>query len=1051
MSTTPQGCDTCNKSVLSVLLLRPSPISLDTKLAPIGADKLKNADSYAQGLLPSRRPTQSRFVLRLLRAGYVHVYIPSPPPGMKQWLLYRVTDGADLIVQTDPVFSQMPTPAACSRNGHNAAGMKLLAIPQAHKISSIWIAYSANIWNDSLRAKNAANPDVMQQISLSSCGVNSFSPTADALKAQVLECAVGSIKVALPSASAGSTLQDQDFPFVPMMAEVDNLTRNLQHAAACHPKTKGHEMAVVLRDTVGIAAELNALRLRRQVLAQQDIAKARAEPQNLHPLQSSEALLALRQFLVEGDLEKAKKRAKTNVMTKAQFDTLEGMMGGPATPDGRPYWVALDDAESIKTYGPGKGMRMVPGHEDDLEEWARKSAKLTWEKFQDKYYDEPARQKKVSEIERRLQTEFGDKVIAWEDDWWGIRTDKQFSSYFEHHFDESDPNNPNALHSPGLAYTAEVSVSLTPGPMVSGNVLDAYAKEVMKSPSDPTALLWRAMVANQKELFPSLQAVADTRISASGTFAASQEDVYKSASENASVKENGIAALVKLNGDRFDKLYDFGKNIISLSLDAKNPNVAQKALKKYSWMVGFWGDKMGLYSLSVWMSVGAVAGAVSALRAAQWGAKTDMGKKLIDRALNLALVQRTIDRAQQAVKSGGALSIPMLIGVSYPYDEAKAHLMQRGGVSKRRIRRSNVRGMVTVYILIDSADLAAHNGKLDAAISQGAGQIALGNTGDLRAASGKLPGAITRETFEALWKTGKTIAQSSEAWFGTLDGRLAFGGLLVNIFAIKKSLGDIFTEQTGTAEEITRKNTGNWLGLLDAFGGTMGAGLEMYQVLAKESVVRGAQQAALSKGAAADAAVKAAEAAVKSSVPLARLRVGGALFGVIGGVFATVGDFRKAQDAKTFGQDDVALIYLGATIAFSGTLATSGLTGYGAVAEVLLKSRARGATAQAMVDLAGEKALQRAATRFGVEAGAELLGLSVPGIGWICLGVGLGFEVWATMNTPTALQLWVSRSYFGKSTGTDSEHAKFPQPNWAVELAELQKLFAPAKAEAATQ
>jgi len=55
------------------------------------------------------------------------------------------------------------------------------------------------------------------------------------------------------------------------------------------------------------------------------------------------------------------------------------------------------------------------------------------------------------------------------------------------------------------------------------------------------------------------------------------------------------------------------------------------------------------------------------------------------------------------------------------------------------------------------------------------------------------------------------------------------------------------------------------------------------------------------------------------------------------------------------------------------------------------------------------------------------------------------------MNTPTTLQLWVSRSYFGKSTGTDSEHAKFPQPNWPVELAELQKLFVPAKAEAVAQ
>jgi len=64
---------------------------------------------------------------------------------------------------------------------------------------------------------------------------------------------------------------------------------------------------------------------------------------------------------------------------------------------------------------------------------------------------------------------------------------------------------------------------------------------------------------------------------------------------------------------------------------------------------------------------------------------------------------------------------------------------------------------------------------------------------------------------------------------------------------------------------------------------------------------------------------------------------------------------------------------------------------------------------------------------------------------------GLNSKAWATMRTHLAWERWVSPSYFGKSTGTDSEHAKFPQPNWAIELAELQKLFVPAKAEAVAQ
>ena len=49
------------------------------------------------------------------------------------------------------------------------------------------------------------------------------------------------------------------------------------------PQTAGKELAVVLRDPIGVATELNALRLRRMDLAEQEIAK----PENAHPLNSS--------------------------------------------------------------------------------------------------------------------------------------------------------------------------------------------------------------------------------------------------------------------------------------------------------------------------------------------------------------------------------------------------------------------------------------------------------------------------------------------------------------------------------------------------------------------------------------------------------------------------------------------------------------------------------------------------------------------------------------------------------------------------------------------
>jgi len=143
-SLAPAGCDACNKSALSLLLLRPSPIAIDPKLAPLGAQALHDVKPLVAGHIPVPSLQESRFTLRLLRAGYVHVYIPNPPPGVKPWMSYRVTEAADLIAQESPLYSQNPQPPACRRIGHNLAGMKLLPVPQAHKIQTLWIAFSAN-------------------------------------------------------------------------------------------------------------------------------------------------------------------------------------------------------------------------------------------------------------------------------------------------------------------------------------------------------------------------------------------------------------------------------------------------------------------------------------------------------------------------------------------------------------------------------------------------------------------------------------------------------------------------------------------------------------------------------------------------------------------------------------------------------------------------------------------------------------------------------------------------------------------------------------------
>lgn len=97
MTATAQNCKHCQKSSLSLLLLRPSPLAIDPKLRPAGADKVAAKTELVTPFVPNGLK-QSKPVLRLLRAGYVHLYIPSRDTG-KPWHTWRVTDQADMLAE----------------------------------------------------------------------------------------------------------------------------------------------------------------------------------------------------------------------------------------------------------------------------------------------------------------------------------------------------------------------------------------------------------------------------------------------------------------------------------------------------------------------------------------------------------------------------------------------------------------------------------------------------------------------------------------------------------------------------------------------------------------------------------------------------------------------------------------------------------------------------------------------------------------------------------------------------------------------------------------
>ncbi|MCW7537004.1 hypothetical protein OOT46_03935 [Aquabacterium sp. A7-Y] len=1013
-ATAAQGCDTCNKSSLSLLLLRPSPIALRDKLAPVGSSAVESDEAVMSGLLPQRLPTESRFVLRLLRAGYVHVYIPAPPPGVKNWLVFRVTSDADLVPEGNAYFGAPDTSIACKRTDkHNVMGMKLLNIPQAHRISDLWIAYSANLWNDTLRHRNKANPRAMQQVSLGGGSNNTFQPTVSQLRSKVLEAA-------LTRSSIGV-----DYRFISVADRVENLAEQLTRAAACHPKTKGKELALVLRDPAAIATELNTLRLRRHELAGLEVKK----PEYEHELKSSEALMTLKEVILDGNLVQAQeRRAKEEpIVSKQKFD---------AMPKFDPYsntdvprrWEPLEDTkENREKYGVGMGRVVSPGREKQLREEAEEAARVTWAKMEKDYYDESARVEWLASFEKMMKDKHYDPVARYEADWWSARQDSEFCNYFALHFDENDPNEPKQRHSPGAVYAAEVSRALTPAPFCDGMPLTGYLDELSRSPTQPDALMWRALVCNQAAVLPQLAAVADTDLSVASAFVKPKEELHKKVGQ-----EQDLVAYLK--EDRYDKVFDLGKGLITLSAEAKNPNAIQKAIVKYSWLSRGLGDIVGAFGLPIANSFVAAAALLATVRGVQASPATQaLIQRAFNRALSSQLGQRMVDQALKTLMAGTRLNVPVLISVEYPVHMADHRLAQmRGGFSRQQVENARSSGnTVTVHLLIDSEDLAKYAGDVDDAIVQGAGKVTLpanapGVLLQPPPGSGRLPVSLSRTQFERAWhrrnellKLARAAASNAlvidgQRMASTVDGRLALGTVAIAAAGFGKSVCSLSNVKPGEERD--------WLGFMDASAGLIAAGFELV-------------------GFAMTKRLEAAGGIAADSSKLAGMRAIGSFLGAVGGVLGGISAMKKADKAKQAGQSDVMRLYVGSAVMFYGTAVTGTMSVAGAVAETLLKAQARGALSNFFVRRIGQQALQGIATRVGVGGVLALAGVSIPGLGWILLGVGIGFEVFAVMRTPTPLQVWVSRTRFGKSRGTDSESKKFD--DWKAEHQALKKLFEP--------
>lgn len=971
----PTKCETCTKSSLSVLLLRPSVVAHDKRLAPPGSAQVKTDAAAVQGLVPERAPTESRYALRLLRAGYVYLYIPSPPKGMKPWQIFRVTDQADLVPQGSPWFDQAGASVACTRSEHNALGLKILSIPQAHKITEVWIAYSANLWNDKLLRRIGANPHAMQKLSLGGGSPNTFKPSADALRGKVLECALKELRV--------NKARDHDFPFFSIDAQVDDLVAQLQRAAAVHPKTAGKELAAVLRDPVGLATELNALRLRRNELASQEIEK----PQNVHPLNSSSTLLGLRQSLLDAKLadsfvnvsplrtRSAYEQSKPSLPASTEWQALtreeRQLLVKDASGTGWFSGALLSPYKKVFS-SADLGRIVYPDHSARAHAWAEEQIKKTWGKIAD-CYDESARAAWVKGFEAKMKAQHYDQLAKFEADWMAAANDKATLAYFKWHFDPLDTNDPLKAHSPGTTYARESHHIHAPGPITTGAVLDTFLAALDKPISDESAVALRAMVGNQQDLFNRVEAFV----------AEAYDELTTSPGEG--------------EGKR-DKAYDLMKGLREQS----------QVLRKYSWM----GD--ALCAFSVGHLTALTAAALSA------AARTDTIAPRLARALGklqaLWGVQQAVELSLQAALSGNAPKVPVLVTRNVSVDEAlavlRAHDAPDTRTSKRAVKRMRRGGMVKLSLLTDSDALRAAQGNVDTAFkAPGSGGLSAGpGVAGATAAAGTAVRLTEAQFLDLYAQQSKFCTKAADAVRQalshgaadiraialTVDGRLAIGSLLVQGIGLVNGLKSLTNAHT--AKEVRDA----WYGIYDSAAGAIGGLLEMWAVAVNARTL-----------------AKAGEQAVAKSLGLASLRFAGNIAGAAGGAVNAVAAFAKEKDSLASGDPIIASLYKYSGFAFVGVSATSVMIGAGIGADWIVARQLGGAAAQ--------QAARAIALRIGAEGTATFLGISLSGWGLVLLGVGMVAQVGAIALTPTALEKWAKRSYFGK--GGD----KFPKGDWKTE------------------
>jgi hypothetical protein len=990
--STPSGCDSCNKSSLSLLILRPGPIAIKDPLAPVGSSAVETAANLTADLMPAQKPAQSRTVLRLLRAGFIYIYLKTPPAGVGNWLIYQITDNGDVISSKSPSFNPKDPPPPCGkRDVHNSAGFKLVEIPQAHKISTLWIAFSANLWTEKIKARNAANPAVMQEVNLKSASnPNTFKPTTDALRKKVLEFALGRLTY------KGEQTGNHDFPFHALSERCEAVAKTLRDAAAKNPETEGKELAVVIRDPVAYATELNALRLR-----QHDIAEAYlAAPERRQPVEVNKIINILKHNLLlsasDDELAKA-----APLQDKAAFDKSKYPPGttwqaltleekSAISKELEKSGNFLSRAIASRTFMADTVGRVIyPDFEERLAKLAKEKAERDWEDFQD-YYDEVARSKWEADFTESFDKIHTARVRELEADWVASLTDSHYREYFQRHYDENQSLLPEqvAKHGgfcSGSSYTQEVWISHTPAPFtdVGG---DLFEKQLVAEAEKPDAVLVRALMGNQAGLWETLE------------------------------------------DSKRDKTYDFMKGLIGefTATGKVGTAAAPKLTKIVTWLTDFnMGFCLGIVGALVSTAARAIANSAPTranplVNPAAIKGMTRAGALLsIYQACENALLAKT-----------GVVKVPVFLTATVDLATLVKLRKSRGQpISKRDLRNLPRNGKVTIGIMTDTETLStlkSTSGDALQDIAKSSGQniqiresvISFRDS----IASGTAPAGMTTislERFAPLYENailaganapstaidhikrlyinaadsiaslnGRLAGKSLRAAAMTFEGRLAIGTMIVQGVGFCSGL-----KAYGQAKDPQAK-TDAMLSIGDGAAGVVG-GLAEFGLKWTE--------------------IRMGEHAAQQTLRYSAMRFVAPASGIAGAVLNAIMSWRAAGTLDQSGNKGLAVAMKISAALFYGSSVSSILMASHAVLVMAIK---RGVTNAAVIGT--ERWLARVvgyriATRIVLgRLGTAAVGLTVPGIGWAVTITAVADTIYVVIATPTALQTWLKLCYFGK-------------------------------------